>query len=97
MRAVTGLPVTDSTSGFRCWRQDTLRQLPLDRIVSNGYAFLVETLYEAARTGARIGEIPIVFVERREGHSKLSLRVLTESFFLPWRLRLRARSPVTGK
>ena len=97
VRAITGLPVTDCTSGFRCWRRDTLRQLPLEHIVSNGYAFLVETLYEAARTGARIGEIPIVFVERRQGRSKLSLRVLTESFFLPWRLRLRARSPVAGK
>lgn len=89
VRAITGLPVTDCTSGFRCWRRETLRQLPLERIVSNGYAFLVETLYEAARTGARIGEVPIVFVERREGRSKLSLPVLAESSLLPWRLRLR--------
>ena len=90
VRAVTGLPVSDCTSGFRCWRRDTLRQLPLERIVSNGYAFLVETLYEAACAGARIGEVPIVFVERRQGRSKLRFGVLAESFFLPWRLRLRA-------
>ena len=90
VRAVTGLPVNDCTSGFRCWRRDTLARLPLEHIVSNGYAFLVETLYEGARTGARIGEVPIVFVERRQGRSKLSFRVLAESFFLPLRLRLRA-------
>ena len=92
VRAITGLSVTDCTSGFRCWRRDTRRQLPLERIVSNGYAFLVETLFEAACTGARIGEVPIIFVERRQGRSKLSLQVLAESFFLPWRLRLRAGS-----
>ena len=85
VRAITGLPANDCTSGFRCWRRDTLRQLPLDRIVSNGYAFLVETLHEAAR----IGEVPIVFVERREGRSKLSVDVLFESLLLPWRLCLR--------
>ena len=96
VRGITGLSVTDCTSGFRCWRRDTLRQLPLEHIVSNGYAFLVETLFEAACTGARIGEVPIVFVERRQGRSKLSLQVLVESVLLPWRLRFRARSPVTG-
>lgn len=89
VRAITGLPLTDCTSGFRCWRRDTLRRLPLGRIASNGYAFLVETLYEAGRGGARIGEVPIVFVERRQGRSKLSLPVFAESCLLPWRLRLR--------
>ena len=96
VRGITGLSVTDCTSGFRCWRRDTLCQLPLEHIVSNGYAFLVETLFEAACTGARIGEVPIVFVERRQGRSKLSLQVLVESVLLPWRLRFRSRSRVTG-
>ena len=64
-----GLSVTDCTSGFRCWRRDTLCQLPLEHIVSNGYAFLVETLFEAACTGARIGEVPIVFVAGRDARS----------------------------
>ena len=89
VRAITGAPVMDCTSGFRCWRRDALRRIPLDRLVSNGYAFLIETLHEAVRHGARIGEVPIVFIERRQGHSKVSFDVLAESLFMPWRVRLR--------
>lgn len=89
IRAVTRLSVRDCTSGFRCWRGPALAQLPLERIVSDGYAFLVETLYEAARQGCRIGEVPIIFVERRQGQSKLSPRVLVESAITPWRLAWR--------
>jgi dolichol-phosphate mannosyltransferase len=89
IRAITGLEVRDCTSGFRCWRREMLAALPLDRVVSDGYAFLVELLYEAHSRGARIGEVPIIFVERREGVSKLSKRVLLESCITPWRLRLR--------
>ena len=88
IRTVTGLDVRDCTSGFRCWRRDALARLPLDRMVADGYAFLVEMLYEAARFGCRIGEVPIIFVERQEGYSKLSTGVLIESFVTPWRLRL---------
>jgi dolichol-phosphate mannosyltransferase len=62
----------------------------LQRIVSDGYAFMVEMLFEAARRGCRIGEVPIIFFERRQGTSKLSSGVLLESIFMPWRLRLRA-------
>ena len=86
---VTGLSVRDCTSGFRCWRREALAGLPLDQIVSNGYAFLVETLYIAAAHGARLREVPIVFVERRQGQSKLSSAVLLESVMTPWRVRLR--------
>jgi len=60
--------------------------LPLDRISSDGYSFLVETLFMAARRGARIAEVPITFVERRIGESKLSSGVLIESILMPWRL-----------
>ena len=60
VRAITGAPVADCTSGFRCWRRDALGRIPLDRLASNGYAFLIETLHEALRRGARIGEVPIV-------------------------------------
>ena len=91
IRAVTGLSVRDCTSGYRCWRREALRRLPLERMVSEGYAFLVEMLYEAARRGCRITEVPIIFVERRQGHSKLSARVLLESALVPWRLRLRRK------
>ena len=86
LRAVTGLRVSDCTSGFRCWRKEALASLPLDRFVSDGYAFLVETLFEAFVQGARISEVPIVFTERRLGRSKLSFPVLLESSIMPWRL-----------
>lgn len=92
IRSVTRLRARDCTSGFRCWRREALARLPLDSMVSDGYAFLVEMLYEAARRGCRIGEAPIIFVERRRGESKLSTRVLLESLLMPWRLRLR-RAP----
>jgi len=91
IRFVTRLRVNDCTSGYRCWRREALARLPLDTIVSEGYAFLVEMLYDASRLGCRITEVPIVFVERRHGASKLSGGVLLESLLMPWRLILRAR------
>ena len=86
IRLVTRLRVRDCTSGYRCWRRGVLAQLPIDRISSDGYSFLVETLFMAARRGARVGEVPITFVERRLGQSKLSRAVLLESALMPWRL-----------
>ena len=91
IRAITGLGVNDNTSGFRCWRREALQRLPLHRITSNGYAFLVELAWEAAAAGCRITEVPITFVERRHGASKLSGRVLVESALVPWRLAARRR------
>lgn len=89
IRAVTGLSPTDCTSGFRVWRRDALARLPLETARTSGYAFLTEMLYEAGRLGLRIGEVPIVFVERQEGYSKVSQKVLFESLLTPWRLILR--------
>ncbi|MCC6164668.1 MAG: polyprenol monophosphomannose synthase [Acidobacteria bacterium] len=86
VRAITGLPARDCTSGYRCWRRDALARLPLRRFVSDGYAFLVEMLFEAMGAGCRIGEVPIIYVERREGQSKMSRGVILESIFVPWRL-----------
>ena len=91
IKAVTRLSPSDCTSGFRCWRREALAQIPLDRVASAGYAFLVEMLYRATQNGSRIGEVPIIFVERRQGHSKVSTSVLLESLITPWRLRLRRR------
>ena len=91
VRAVTGLSPRDTTSGFRCWRREALARLPLDRILSQRYAFMVETLFEAARLGCRIAEVPIIYVERRQGASKMSGRVLLESMVMPWRLLWRHR------
>jgi len=86
IRSVTGLKVRDCTSGYRCWRRAALARLPLNSISSDGYSFLVEVTFLAAASGVQIGEVPIVFVERRQGASKLSSSVLIESLVTPWRL-----------
>ena len=91
VRAITGVPVNDCTSGFRCWRSDLLARVPLVRIASEGYAFQVEMAWHASNAGARIVEVPITFVERTRGSSKLSGRVIVESAVMPWRLRSAAR------
>jgi dolichol-phosphate mannosyltransferase len=86
VRLITRMPIHDCTSGFRCWRAELLRRMPLDRILSDGYAFQVEMAWEAHRRGARIAEVPITFTERSRGESKLSGGVIVESILLPWRL-----------
>ena len=86
IRFVTGLRPHDCTSGYRAWRRAALAKLPLHEARTSGYAFLTEMLFEAAQRGCTIGEVPIVFVERQEGYSKLSKRVLVESLLTPWRL-----------
>jgi dolichol-phosphate mannosyltransferase len=89
IRTVTGLALNDITTGFRCWRRTSLAKLPLDRIVSDGYAFLLDVTFMAADAGLRIEESPIIFIERRQGASKLSSGVLVESLFTPWKLIFR--------
>ncbi|HTM30950.1 MAG TPA: polyprenol monophosphomannose synthase [Vicinamibacterales bacterium] len=89
IRTVTGLRVRDCTGGYRCWRREALARLPLDRIVSEGYSFVVEVTFLAAKSGLRIAESPIIFIERREGASKLSSGILLESLLNPWRLVIR--------
>jgi dolichol-phosphate mannosyltransferase len=89
IRWVTGLPVKDCTSGYRCWRREALERVQMERVRSQGYAFLVEALYVAWRAGCRVTEVPIIFVERRQGTSKLSSQTLIESALMPWRLQLR--------
>lgn len=86
IRLVTRLSPHDCTTGYRCWRREALATLPLDRFFSDGYSFLVEMLFVAAHRGHQIVEVPITFVERREGASKISRGVLLESIITPWRL-----------
>lgn len=86
VRAITGMQVRDCTAGYRCWRRDALQTLPLDRIVSDGYSFQVETLFLAMAAGCGVTEIPIIFVERRQGASKMSSGIMFESMRTPWRL-----------
>ena len=91
IRAITRLAIRDCTSGFRCWRREALERLPLASIRSDGYAFIVELAWEASRAGLRCAEVPITFVERREGASKLSSGVIMESAIVPWRLAARPK------
>jgi len=87
-RAITGLPVRDCTSGFQCFRAAVLRSLSLEAIRTNGYSFLIELKYRAFRAGYSIGEIPIIFVDRRLGSSKITRREIYASILTVWKLRL---------
>jgi dolichol-phosphate mannosyltransferase len=89
IRTVTGLHMRDITTGYRCWRRESLARLPLERIVSDGYAFLLDVTFMAAAAGLTIVESPIIFIERRIGASKLSGGVLLESLLTPWKLIMR--------
>jgi dolichol-phosphate mannosyltransferase len=86
-RWVTGVPVKDLTAGFKCIRREVLESIPLDKIQSDGYAFQIEVHWLAYRRGFRITEIPIIFVERRAGTSKMSKNIIWEAFWLVLRLR----------
>jgi len=86
-RAVTGLPLFDATGGFKCFRRAVLEAIDLDEVKSNGYAFQIEMSFRAWRKGFRIMEIPIVFTDRTEGHSKMSKHIVREAVWMVWRLR----------
>lgn len=86
-RAVTGLPLFDSTGGFKCFRKKVLEEIDLDSVKSNGYAFQIEMSFRAWRKNFRIVEIPIVFVDRTEGQSKMSRKIVREAVWMVWRLR----------
>jgi len=89
-RLVTGLPTRDVTGGFKCWRRSCLERIGLDRVRSNGYAFQIETTFRAWRAGCRIKEVPIVFVDRMRGDSKMNKRIAIEALWIVWWLRLMA-------
>jgi len=96
VRLITGVPLADMTTGFRCYRSSLVGQLRNFLLYSSGYAFLVETVCRAFWAGMKIGQVPITFTERRAGRTKLSMGVLLESTLLPWRLRFQrlvARNP----
>ncbi|MFL5574383.1 MAG: polyprenol monophosphomannose synthase [Gemmatimonadaceae bacterium] len=86
-RAVTGLPLFDSTGGFKCFRRSVLESISLDEVRSNGYAFQIEMSFRAWKKGFRIVEIPIVFTDRTEGQSKMSRKIVREAVTMVWRLR----------
>jgi dolichol-phosphate mannosyltransferase len=89
VRFITRLPLTDATSGFKCWRREVLEAIDLDRIFSSGYLFQVEMSYRTYQKKFRIAEVPIIFVERRLGRSKMDWAIIAEAILGVIRLRLR--------
>jgi dolichol-phosphate mannosyltransferase len=89
-RVVTGLKLCDSTGGFKCFRRRVLEAIDLDRVHSNGYSFQIEMSLRAVKKGFNIKEIPIVFVDRSDGTSKMSGRIVREAIWMVWRLRFQA-------
>lgn len=87
-RVITGLPVKDATGGFKCFRRRALEGVRLDRVRSDGYAFQIEMSYKCWKKGFTIREIPILFVDRRAGVSKMNKKIIWEAAGMVWRLRL---------
>ncbi|MCC7175574.1 MAG: polyprenol monophosphomannose synthase [Bryobacterales bacterium] len=88
VRAVTGMRLTDSTGGFKCWKAETLKSIGLERVFSNGYLFQIEMNYRVFRGGFRTAEVPIIFYERNLGRSKMDWRIILEALLGVIRLRL---------
>jgi len=86
-RGITGLPVSDTTGGFKCFRRNVLESIDLNSVKSNGYAFQIEMSFRVWKRGFRIVEIPIIFVDRTEGVSKMSKKIVREAIWMVWRLR----------
>jgi len=86
-KVITGLPLCDSTGGFKCFRREVLESIDLDNIKSNGYAFQIEMNFKAWKHGFKIKESPIVFTDRVEGDSKMSKKIVREAIFMVWKLR----------
>ena len=87
-RLITGLPVTDATSGYKCFRRRALAGVRLDNVRSDGYAFQIEMSFKCWKRGFSIREIPILFVDRRAGMSKIDRRIVWEALWIVWKLRL---------
>ena len=87
-RVITGMTIRDTTSGYKCFRREVLENIDLDQVRSDGYAFQIEMNFRCWRKGYRVREIPIVFVDRRSGTSKLSQGVINEAVWIVWWLRL---------
>ena len=92
VRMVTGLPIFDSTGGFNCYRREILEKINLDKIISDGYAFQIEMKYRLWKKGFSIKEVPITFIDRTRGTSKISKRIIFQAFFLAWKFRKRGQA-----
>ena len=87
-RIITGIPIKDLTGGFKCFRRQVLESIDLSRVRSDGYGFQIEINFKAWRKGFRIKEIPILFVDRRAGESKMNRKIVWEAAWMVWRLRI---------
>ncbi len=86
-RLITGLPIYDCTSGFKCFRRKVLEAIDFDRIHSDGYSFQIEMNFKAWKKGFKIGEIPIIFIDRAAGSSKMSKKIVREAIWMVWKLK----------
>ena len=96
VRIITGMPFTDPTGGYKCFRRSALQTLDLQRVRSNGYSFQIELTHKLWRQGMKIVEVPIIFTDRFQGRSKMSGKIVREAFVMVWRLWLQnglRRSP----
>ena len=87
-RIITGMPIKDATGGFKCFRRNVLESIDLSKVKSNGYSFQIEMTFKAYVKGFKIKEIPIVFVDRVKGKSKMSKKIVREAVMMVWKLRL---------
>jgi len=90
VRRILSLPVRDATGGFKCWRREALERVAVGRVRSNGYAFQIETTYRAWKRGCDIHEVPILFLDRTTGDSKMTRRIGMEALWIVWWLRTQA-------
>lgn len=89
-RMITGLKIKDCTSGFKCFRRNLIESIDLDQIRSDGYSFQIEMNFHAHSLGAKICELPIIFIDRRSGQSKMSRRIVLEAVFMVWKLKIKS-------
>jgi len=97
VQIITGMPITDPTGGFKCFRRNTLAGINLNAVRSNGYSFQIEMTHKVWRKGLRIAEVPIIFTDRCEGRSKMSGHIVREALLMVWRLLVQngfRRSPL---
>jgi dolichol-phosphate mannosyltransferase len=89
-RVITGMPLHDATGGFKCFKREVLEAIDINRVKSNGYAFQIEMNFKAWKKGFTIKEIPIIFVDRVKGSSKMSKKIVREAVFMVWKLRFQS-------
>ncbi len=87
-RIITGMPISDCTGGFKCFRREVLEQIPLDQVRSNGYGFQIEMNFKAWKRGFVIRELPIIFTDRTVGKSKMSRKIAIEAAFMVWKIKI---------